>query len=128
MTSRKSSRTEISAKPKQKATGRPFPKGHKWRWPKGVSGNPGGRPATLSGAYKAWLELPYAKDSSMTNAQAIAAAQGEWALYGDATAAREIRQATEGDLTNNTNTTTITVDSIVPLLEAARKLREGTKP
>lgn len=100
-----------------------FVHGNKWRWPKGVSGNPGGRPATLSGAYKAWLELPYAKDPSMTNAQAIAAAQGEWALDGDATAAREIRQATEGDTT--TNTSTITIDSVVPLLEAARKKREG---
>lgn len=123
MTARTRARTEISAKPKRKATGRPFPKGHKWRWPKGVSGNPGGRPATLSGAYKAWLELPYPKDPSMTNAQAIAVAQGAWALDGDATAAREIRQATEGDTT--TNTTRINVDNIVPLLQAATKHREG---
>ncbi len=120
MTTKPKKTAENSGKTRRKGQ---FAHGNKWRWPKGVSGNPGGRPATLSGAYKAWLELPYAKDPSMTNAQAIAAAQGEWALDGDASAAREIRQATEGDKT--TNTSTINVDNVVPLLQAANKLREG---
>lgn len=120
MTTKPKKTAENSGKTRRKGQ---FSHGNKWRWPKGVSGNPGGRPATLSGAYKAWLELPYAKDPSMTNAQAIAAAQGEWALDGDASAAREIRQATEGDKT--TNTSTINVDNVVPLLQAANKLREG---
>jgi len=119
----KRERTAISAKPKRKATGKPFEKGHKWRWPKGVSGNPSGRPATVSGAYKAWLEAPYEKDPTMTNAEALAVAQGHAAHNGDTQAAREIRQATEGDKTINTNT--ITVDNVVPLLQAANKLREG---
>lgn len=122
----KRERAAISAKPKRKATGKTFEKGNVWRWPKGVSGNPSGRPATVSGAYKAWLELPYDKDHTMTNAQALAVAQGHAAHTGDTQAAREIRQATEGDKT--TNTSTINVDNVVPLLEAARKLREGTTP
>jgi len=70
--------------------------------------------------------MPYDKDPTMTNAQALAVAQGEQALLGEASAAREIRQATEGDKT--TNTSTINVDNIVPLLQAANKLREGTTP
>lgn len=120
----KAKSTAISAKKRKgKPRGKPFEPGHKWRWPKGVSGNPSGRPATVSGAYKAWLEMPYDKDPSMTNAQALAVAQGEQALLGEAQAAREIRQATEGDKT--TNTSTINVDNVVPLLQAANKLREG---
>ena len=74
-------------------------------------------------AYTAWLEMPYEHDETMTNAQAIAVAQGDAALRGDVAAAREIRQATEGDKT--TNTSTINVDNVVPLLQAANKLREG---
>lgn len=119
----KRARAQNSAKPKRKASGTPFRKGNKWRWPKGVSGNPGGRPAVLGIAYTAWLEMPYEHDETMTNAQAIAVAQGDAALRGDVAAAREIRQATEGDKT--TNTSTINVDNVVPLLQAANKLREG---
>ncbi len=87
----------ISPKPKRKPRGKAFEPGNPWRWPKGVSGNPSGRPATVSGAYKAWLELPYDKDPTMTNAQAMAVAQGFAAHQGDVQAAKEIRQATEGD-------------------------------
>ena len=120
---KKAASAAISAKKKRKPRGKPLEPGNIWRWPKGVSGNPSGRPATVSGAYKAWLELPYDKDPSMTNAQALAMAQGHAAQPGDVAAAREIRQATEGDKT--TNTSTINVDDIVPLLQAANKLREG---
>jgi len=74
-----------------------FKPGNVWRWPKGTSGNPGGRPKGLSDAYRQWLELPAQENPDLTNAQAIAAMQVYRAKYGDVTAAKEIRQATEGD-------------------------------
>lgn len=93
-------RTKTESTVKGKPRGKPFEKGHKWRWPKGVSGNPGGLPKGVSDAYRAWLELPYEKDQTMTNAQALAVAQGYQAHQGDVQAAKEIRQATEGDTQN----------------------------
>lgn len=113
-----STRTQNNAKPKRKATGRPFEKGHKWRWPKGVSGNPGGRPAGVSEAYRAWLELPYENDPTMTNAQALAVAQGAQALQGDIGAAREIRQATEG---TRLNVSALSDDELLRLLAIAER-------
>jgi uncharacterized protein DUF5681 len=93
--------TQRSAKPKGKPRGKPFQPGHKWRWPKGVSGNPGGEPRGISKAYAAWLELACDENLSITNAQAIALAMGENAIHGNTFSAKEIRQATEGDKSFN---------------------------
>lgn len=63
----------------------------------------------MSEAYRAWLELPYEKDPTMTNAQALAVAQGHAAHSGDTTAAREIRQATEGDKITSDGSVVVTI-------------------
>ena len=68
---------------------------------KGKSGNPGGRVDTASGAYKEWLYMVNEVDpQGRTNAQLMAAGQGLAAIGGNTGAAREIRQATEGDTVN----------------------------
>ena len=119
-------RAASSAKPKQKPRGKSFEAGNQWRWPPGQSGNPSGQPAVLQRAYKAWLELPYKHDKTMTNAHALAMAQGDAALKGDTQAAREIRQATEGDMTfTKTDVNAPNLESVVAMLQAATKLREG---
>jgi len=61
--------------------------------------NPGGRPKLLSDAYRAWLEKEIRLDSGelSTNAELVARGQGVSAVGGNTGAAREIRQATEGD-------------------------------
>lgn len=87
-------------RPKRKAAprGLPFQPGNPWRFPLGQSGNPGGRPRMLSETYTEWLNLTDEK-TGLTNAHLVAASQGEQAILGETKAAREIRQATEGDLT-----------------------------
>jgi len=71
--------------------------GHEW--PKGVSGNPGGKPKRLSNAYAEWFELVNPDDPlHRTNVELVADAVGRAAReFGDVAAAREMRQATEGD-------------------------------
>lgn len=65
---------------------------------KGVSGNPGGRPKRLGEAYAEWLgKVDETDPEKRTNAEVIAAKQGQMAKNGDTTAAREIRTATEGE-------------------------------
>ena len=64
-------------------------------FPKGVSGNPGGRPKLLGESYRDWLAK--INSEGMTNAEAVALAMGVQAIKGDVSAAREIRAATEGD-------------------------------
>lgn len=68
----------------------------------GQSGNPGGRPKLLSGAYRAMLAEVNPRDSEgRTNAEIIAVAARVEALKGDVSAMREIRSATEGDKSYN---------------------------
>jgi hypothetical protein len=67
-------------------------------WPKGVSGNPAGRPKsrTLSEAYRAWLSRPSEKDPERTNADMVAEAIGKQALSGTIAAAQEMADRIEG--------------------------------
>lgn len=74
----------------------PPPKEYQFR--PGQSGNPGGRPKSLSGAYKKFLESVNDEDPlKRTNAELIALALGLQALDGNVQAAREMRAATEGE-------------------------------
>src|SRR3984885_4013620 len=73
--------------------------GKPYRWKKGQSGNPSGRPKskTLSDAYKSKLEEPVANDpEGRTWAELIAEAQVRDAVRGNVQAAREIADRTEG--------------------------------
>ena len=73
----------------------PPPKAYQFK--PGQSGNPGGRPKLLSGAYKKMLATVNERDGR-TNAELIAEAAKVESLKGDIPAMRELRQATEGDL------------------------------
>jgi len=77
------------------------------RWLPGVSGNlAGGRGASVKAAYLRALGLPAdGKNLDRTQADALAQAIINGALSGDVAAAREVRQATEGDALNVTERT-----------------------
>ncbi|MFZ0640626.1 MAG: DUF5681 domain-containing protein, partial [Candidatus Acidiferrales bacterium] len=73
--------------------------GKPYRWKKGQSGNPSGRPKskTLSDAYKNKLEESVPNDpEGRTWAELIAEAQVRDAVRGNVQAAREIADRTEG--------------------------------
>lgn len=73
--------------------------GKPYRWKKGQSGNPSGRPKskTLSDAYRSKLEEPVPNDpEERTWAELIAEAQVRDAVRGNVQAAREIADRTEG--------------------------------
>lgn len=65
----------------------------------GQSGNPGGRPKGLSAAYKLRLDEVEPK-TGKTYAELIAIAVTAEAMKGKIEAAKELRQATEGDTLN----------------------------
>ena len=81
------------------------------RWPKGVSGNPNGRPrkASLRLAYLRMLSRPVDESdpNSRSFAEAIAEAIGDKALAGDVKAAKELRETTLGSRLNIKQKTTI---------------------
>lgn len=109
------------AKRKQGGKGKPFEPGHIWRFPPGVSGNPGGRPLKLSQAYAAALELESKDHPGLTNAQVIAAMQVNMALLGSLDSAKELRIATEGDKQEITGTlATVTADELAAAREKAK--------
>lgn len=82
-------------------------------FPKGVSGNPSGRPKLLGESYKAWLEK-IAAGTDETNAELVARALGLQAIKGDVSAAREIRAATEGERIRTWR------DDVIDLLKAGK--------
>lgn len=98
------SRKKVHAQNSQKKDGRGqnqdvwFKPNNPWRFPKGKSGNPGGRPKLLSDAYREWLAAE--DENGISNAAKVAQRLGEaTVVYGaDVSAAKELRQATEGDL------------------------------
>lgn len=77
-----------------------FKPNNPWRFAKGKSGNPGGRPKLLSDAYREWLASQ--DDQGVSNAAKVALRLGERTVNeADVSAAKELRQATEGDLIRN---------------------------
>lgn len=95
-------------------------------FPKGVSGNPGGRPKLLGESYREWLAKQNANGT--TNAQTIAESIGQLAALGEIQAAREIRSATEGDRLTIDDSSITDEDRalrIVALLDEARARRAG---
>lgn len=78
-----------------KPRGKPFQSGNPWAIKKGEVRNPGGRPKLLSHAYMDWLKAE--NEQGVTNASGVALALGNRAVDGDISAARELRQTTEGD-------------------------------
>lgn len=88
---------------KKKPRGKPFPKGHSigaaFRYPKGVSGNPGGRPrfSEVSKAARAVLASPIPGDpENRLFAEGIAQTLAWQALAGDRGAASELVDRAEG--------------------------------
>ena len=82
-------------------------------FPKGVSGNPSGRPKLLGESYKAMLARVNEKDADKrTNAELIANAALVAALGGDVSAMREIRAATEGEKITLTSWQSEIVDAL----------------
>jgi hypothetical protein len=97
MAKAKTKKTAHRIAQKGKPRGKPFEPGNKYAFKKGEIANPGGRPKSISGAYKAWLEQ-IDDETGFTHAQLVAQAQGQRAIIAhDTTAAKELRQATEGD-------------------------------
>ncbi len=89
---------------KKKPRGKAFEKGNEHRFLPGQSGNPDGRPKLLTGAYTAML-AEVDPETGMTKAEMIASAgyaRSMSLLPGGTAAAREIRQATEGDTIHST--------------------------
>jgi Ni/Co efflux regulator RcnB len=82
-----------------KKRGKPFEKGNANAWKRGQSGNPAGRPKsiTLSEAYRLQLAQPVPKDpEGRTYAEVIARLVCNEAVNGNVAAAREIADRTEG--------------------------------
>lgn len=107
---RQNAQNSIKTKRKGHSPTNGFKLGNPWRFAKGKSGNPGGRPKLLSEAYREWL---MAEDANgVTNASKIAINLGFRAAVGDVQSAKEIRSATEGDKLTLATWQTELVDAI----------------
>ena len=89
-------------------------------WPKGVSGNPGGRPKTkvLSQAYRDQLEQVVPGDpQGSTFAEKIAEALATKALKGDVQAARELADRSEGKAQQSVAIRNTNDEGVPPIVE-----------
>jgi hypothetical protein len=104
------------ARPKLRPRGRPFKKGegHAFQFKPGQSGNPGGKPKIqqrMSAEYDAFLARAIPDEVALavglppgsTWAEAIASAVIARAACGDVSAAREVRDVTEGHVPPSVN-------------------------
>jgi hypothetical protein len=104
-----------------------------FRWPKGVSGNPGGRPRKkpITELYAAFAdlqidELPNRIRKKLKDREGLSlAANGVLGLYlamgeGSHSAAKELREGIEGKLTEKIDLTTDVNRDVVERLRAAR--------
>jgi hypothetical protein len=104
-----------------------FAKGNKIgnRFPKGTSGNPGGRPKSklLSEAYKKILEqeIPAGKDKGKTYAEVIAEALAKESRKGKVHAASEIADRTEGSPRQAYEVKLSIMDELPTLIEEGKK-------
>lgn len=80
---------------KKRSRGRPFEPGNPWRFPSGTSGNPGGRKRLIDAHVESLATIDI--ETGKTVAQLVSEKMCELAIAGDIVAARELRQATEGD-------------------------------
>jgi hypothetical protein len=117
-----------TGKKKGKPRGRPTPENLKPPWKPGESGNPAGRPRdTVKDAHIYWLKRPVFKkaarelageigvdisDDGITNADALAIRTIASGIAGDIQAAKEVRQATEGDTVNANHTGSVGVQYV----------------
>lgn len=69
-------------------------------FPKGVSGNPGGKPRIIRDTWAEWLAEPNPQQPAKTNARVGVEAVGANFLRGDVPSAREARSAVEGTQVN----------------------------
>ena len=92
---------------KAKPRGKAFADGNPWRFPKGKSGNPGGRPKLLGESIAAALAVEV---DGKTVAQLVAERLCESAIAGDIAAAREMRQATEGETVHTPDAIQVVID------------------
>ncbi len=99
--------TLLKRKKRQGGKGKPFEKSNPWRFPKGTSGNPGGRPRKLGESIAAALAVEI---DGHTVAQLIAEKLCESAIAGDAAATREIRLATEGETIHTPDQIQVVID------------------
>ena len=102
-------------------------------FPRGRSGNPGGRPRGLSitATLRAELDRPCADDPSVTKAERIAERLVGLALAGDLAAIREVLNRTEGKAVARQETGEPgAFDDLadVPTTELRRYLAESTAP
>lgn len=93
---------------KSRARGKPFEKGNEWRFPKGVSGNPSGRPKLLGESYAEVLAMEDPA-TGLTLAQLLARNQFQAAMNGNDRVAHELRVATEGETIHTPGTQSIQV-------------------
>jgi len=89
----------MGEKTKGKPRGKPFKPGHPWRFPPGISPNPGGISKPLRQvreAIEAILASEYSDGSGRSYAEVVAMKLLEKAITGDIRAVAEIRLSTEG--------------------------------
>lgn len=86
----------VKKKRRQGGKGEPFMPGNPWRFPKGVSPNPGGRPKRLGESLAKLLEAEDL-ESHLSVAELLARRIIEDAMNGSVADRREIRLITEGE-------------------------------
>lgn len=98
----------IGKKRRQRGRGRPFEPGNPWRFPSGQSGNPGGRKRLIEAHQESLAAIDDL--TGKTVAQLVSEKMCELAIAGDIAAARELRQATEGDTVHTPDALQVVID------------------
>lgn len=93
---------------KKRVRGRPFEPGNPWRFPVGVSANAGGRKRLIDAHQESLAAMD--PETGKTVAQLVSEKICELAIAGDISAARELRQATEGDTVHTPDIPHVSID------------------
>lgn len=99
--------TVLPKKRRQGGKGKPFKPGNPWRFPKGVSPNPGGRPRSLGESIAAALAVEI---DGKTVAEILGEKMIEDAMNGSVADRREIRLATEGETVHTPDLLQVFID------------------